>query len=127
LFSVTVPASGTAVIKALSKGDWDVSNIIGEADGKLYVTRTDMNTAPEIYSFDIQTAAWKQLTNVNAKKYALISKSKVEKRYISTTDKKQMLVWVIYPPDFDPKKKYPTLLYCQGGPHSALSQFYSFR
>src|SRR5690606_14756868 len=67
------------------------------------------------------------LTNVNAKKYALISKSKVEKRYVTTTDKKQMLVWVIYPPDFDPKKKYPTLLYCQGGPQSALSQFYSFR
>ena len=38
-----------------------------------------------------------------------------------------MLVWVIYPPDFDPAKKYPALLYCQGGPQSALTQFYSFR
>ena len=38
-----------------------------------------------------------------------------------------MLAWVIYPPDFNPKKKYPTLLYCEGGPQSALTQFYSFR
>jgi dipeptidyl aminopeptidase/acylaminoacyl peptidase len=51
----------------------------------------------------------------------------VEKRWVTTTDKKQMLVWVIYPPDFDPNKKYPTLLFCQGGPQSALTQFYSFR
>jgi dipeptidyl aminopeptidase/acylaminoacyl peptidase len=52
---------------------------------------------------------------------------KIEKRWIKTTDGKDMLTWVIYPPDFDPAKKYPTLLYCQGGPQSAVSQFYSFR
>jgi dipeptidyl aminopeptidase/acylaminoacyl peptidase len=46
---------------------------------------------------------------------------------VPTTDGKEMLTWVIYPPDFDPAKKYPTLLYCQGGPQSALSQFYSYR
>jgi dipeptidyl aminopeptidase/acylaminoacyl peptidase len=51
----------------------------------------------------------------------------VEKRYVPTTDGKQMLVWVIYPPGFDKTKKYPTLLYCQGGPQSSLTQFYSFR
>jgi dipeptidyl aminopeptidase/acylaminoacyl peptidase len=46
---------------------------------------------------------------------------------VTTTDGKEMLTWVIYPPDFDASKKYPTLLYCQGGPQSALSQFYSYR
>ena len=46
---------------------------------------------------------------------------------VKTTDGKEMLTWVIYPPDFDPTKKYPTLLYCQGGPQSALTQFYSSR
>jgi dipeptidyl aminopeptidase/acylaminoacyl peptidase len=51
----------------------------------------------------------------------------VEKRLLTTTDKKKMTVWVIYPPDFDPTKKYPTLLYCQGGPQSPLTQSYSFR
>jgi dipeptidyl aminopeptidase/acylaminoacyl peptidase len=52
---------------------------------------------------------------------------KVEKRMIKTTDGKDMLTWVIYPPDFDPNQKYPTLLYCQGGPQSAVSQFFSYR
>lgn len=52
---------------------------------------------------------------------------KIEKRWIKTTDNKDMLTWVIYPPNFDESKKYPTLLYCQGGPQSAVSQFYSYR
>jgi dipeptidyl aminopeptidase/acylaminoacyl peptidase len=52
---------------------------------------------------------------------------KVEKNWIKTTDGKQELVWVIYPPDFDATKKYPALLYCQGGPQSAVSQFFSYR
>ncbi len=50
-----------------------------------------------------------------------------EKRWVTTTDGKKMLVWVILPPNFDKTKKYPTLLYCQGGPQSALTQSYSFR
>ena len=68
-----------------------------------------------------------QITHVNDEHYASIKLCKVESRMIPTTDGKQMLTWVIYPPDFDPAKKYPTLLYTQGGPQSALSQFYSFR
>lgn len=52
---------------------------------------------------------------------------KTEKRYVTTTDGKKMLVWMVYPPNFDPNKKYPTLLYCQGGPQSPLTQYYSFR
>ncbi len=51
----------------------------------------------------------------------------VEKRWITTTDNKQMLTWVIYPPHFDKSKKYPALLYCEGGPQSPLSQFWSYR
>ena len=46
---------------------------------------------------------------------------------MNTTDGKKELVWVIYPPDFDKTKKYPALLYCQGGPQSAVSQFFSYR
>ena len=69
----------------------------------------------------------KQLTHANDEIYSKIKLSKIEKRNVKTTDGKDMLAWVIYPPDFDPAKKYPTLLYCQGGPQSALTQFYSFR
>ena len=68
-----------------------------------------------------------QLTHMNDAIYAGIKLSKVEKRMVITTDGKEMLTWVIYPPGFDPAKKYPTLLYCQGGPQSEVSQFYSFR
>src|SRR5690606_15619570 len=56
-----------------------------------------------------------------------IALSQWEKRWVNTTDGKKMLVWVVFPPDFDPAKKYPTLLYLQGGPQGALTQFYSFR
>ena len=51
----------------------------------------------------------------------------VEERWIGTTDGKQMLVWVVYPPHFDKNKTYPALLYCQGGPHSTVSQFWILR
>lgn len=69
----------------------------------------------------------RQLTEVNKAHYDNLATSRIERRYVTTTDGKKMLVWVIFPPDFDPSKKYPTLLYCQGGPQSPLSQFYSFR
>jgi len=67
------------------------------------------------------------LTHVNDEAYSQMLPSETKLRMVKTSDNKQMGVWVIYPPDFDPKKKYPTLLYCQGGPQSALTQFYSFR
>ena len=114
-------------IRQITFGDFDVTGIVGEAGGKLIVTRTDMNTAAEIYAVDITKGSMKQLTRVNDALYANISKSRTERRFVQTTDGKKMLVWVIYPPNFDPNKKYPTLLYCQGGPQSALTQFYSFR
>ena len=86
-----------------------------------------MNHAAELYAVDISTGDIKQLTHVNDAIYNSIGMCKTERRFVKTTDGKQMLVYVIYPPDFDPAKKYPTLLYCEGGPQSALTQFYSFR
>ncbi len=63
----------------------------------------------------------------NKEMLSKIKMGEVKKRMVKTTDGKDMLVWVIYPPDFDPAKKYPTLLYCQGGPQSTVSQFFSYR
>ncbi|HRI00271.1 MAG TPA: S9 family peptidase [Saprospiraceae bacterium] len=114
-------------IRKISNEDVDYSAIIGESGSKLICQRTDMNHAAELYSVEIQSGKSEQLTSVNKDIYGKLKMSKVEKQWITTSDKKQMLAWVIYPPDFDPSKKYPTLLYCQGGPQSALSQFYSFR
>ena len=114
-------------IGQITKGDFDVSGIIGQSGNILIVSRTDMNHAAELYSVNISTGEMKQLTHVNDKSYNSIGMCRTERRWITTTDAKKMLVWVIYPPDFDPNKKYPTLLYCQGGPQSPLTQFYSFR
>ncbi len=114
-------------IRQITKGDFDITNIIGQVDNTLFVTRTDMNHAAEIYSVDIESGNMKQLSHVNDAVYNSIGMCKTERRWVATTDNKKMLVWVIYPPGFDASKKYPTLLYCQGGPQSPLTQFYSFR
>lgn len=69
----------------------------------------------------------KQLTFENKHLYDQMERGKVEGRWMKTTDGKQMLTWVIYPPQFDPNKKYPTLLFCEGGPQTPVSQFWSYR
>lgn len=129
LFGVDNPGKSRKmpVVKQITKGDFDITGIVGQSGTTLVVTRTDMNHAVELYTVNLANGETAQLTHVNDEKYESISLSKTERRYMTTTDGKKMLVWVIYPPDFDPAKKYPTLLYCQGGPQSALSQFYSFR
>jgi dipeptidyl aminopeptidase/acylaminoacyl peptidase len=70
-----------------------------------------MNHASEIYSFNLKKNTWKQLSNINTETYKTLALSKTEKRYVTTTDGKKMLVWVILPPNFDASKKYPTLLF----------------
>ncbi len=115
------------VVEQLSQGQFDVTGIVAENNGQLIVTRTDMNHATEIFSFDLKKKTFKQLTQVNTEFYGKMDLPSVEKRMVTTKDGKQMLVWVVLPPNFDKTKKYPTLLYAQGGPQSPLSQFYSFR
>ena len=129
LFEVNFPGSTKIAVKInqLTNGDFDVSGLVGFSGDTIIVTRTDMNHAGEIYAFDLKKKTWKKLTTVNDATYSKLTLSKTEKRYVTTTDGKKMLVWVIIPPHFDPAKKYPTLLYCQGGPQSPLTQSYSFR
>lgn len=124
LFQVSYPGG---VVKQITSGDFDVADIVGQAGNILVVARTDMNHAAELYTVDMTNGSMKQLTHVNDEVYNRIGLSKIEKRAVTTTDKKAMTVWVIYPPGFDKSKKYPTLLYCQGGPQSPLTQSYSFR
>lgn len=111
----------------LTDGYFDVNQIVGFVGNNMLLSRTDHNHAAEVYSFDLKKKSWKQITKVNDEIYTKIGLCKSEKRIVTTTDGKQMVVWVILPPNFDKTKKYPTLLYCQGGPQSALTQYYSFR
>ncbi len=129
LLEVNCPTDGktVAVVKQITNGDYDIHNIAGQTGSTLVLERTDMNHAVEIYTLDLKTKELKQLTHVNDEVYKSISLPQIEKRYVTATDGQKMLVWVVLPPDFDKTKKYPTLLYCQGGPQSPLTQFYSYR
>lgn len=128
LFTVNLPkGQNPPIVRQLTSGVFDVTSIVGFQGDLVFLGRSSMNQANEIYSYNVKTKLWKQLSKINEDIYKNINFSKIEKHYFTTTDNKKMLTWVIYPPNFDPKKKYPTLLYCQGGPQSALTQFYSFR
>jgi dipeptidyl aminopeptidase/acylaminoacyl peptidase len=129
LFEVNFPGLTKIAItvKQLTNGDFDVHDIVDITDDTAILNRTDMNHALEIYSYSLKKKTWKQLSKVNDEMYSKLALPKYERRYVTTTDGKKMLVWVILPPNFDKTKKYPTLLYCQGGPQSPLTQFYSFR
>ena len=129
LFEVNFPGVTRIAItvRQITNGDFDVNSIVGFSGDNVIVTRTDMNHAAEIFFYNLKKKNWNQLTNVNTSTYNSLALSKTERRYVTTTDGKKMLVWVILPPNFDATKKYPTLLYCQGGPQSPLTQSYSFR
>ena len=129
LFEVNFPGLTKIAItvKQVTSGDFDVADIYGFSGDNIIVTRTDMNHASEIYSYNLKKKTWLQLTKVNDELYSKLVLPKYERRYVTTTDGKKMLVWVILPPNFDKTKKYPALLYCQGGPQSPLTQSYSFR
>lgn len=114
-------------ISQLTDGNFDVASIVDFTGNSILVTRTDHNHAAEVFAFDLKKKSWKQITHVNDDFYSKIGMCKSEKRIVTTTDGKKMVVWVVLPPNFDPNKKYPTILYCQGGPQSALTQYYSFR
>ena len=134
----------------LTDGQWDLG--LGDVtDYQAYLLGHSMRQANEIYHLDIRewfrkdheqmahteiyydqpfdtyNQLLEQLTHENDNIYSQIERSTVEPRWQKTTDGKDMLTWIIYPPHFDPAKKYPTILYCEGGPQSPVSQFWSFR
>ncbi len=97
------------------------------AGDKLVAQKVSMSQPAELYLVSPETGEDQPLTTVNQGILDQLAMGKVEERWLETTDGKQMHTWVIYPPDFDPNKKYPTLLYCQGGPQGTVSQFWSYR
>lgn len=114
-------------IVRITEGIHDYKNVIPAANNKLIALRRSMSKPDEIYCVDATDGKATEISFENRELLAQLTMGKVEQRWVTTTDNKQMLVWVIYPPHFDPNKKYPTLLYCQGGPQSPVSQFWSYR
>jgi dipeptidyl aminopeptidase/acylaminoacyl peptidase len=123
LFEITI---ADKKIRQITTGDFQYGDISGESANLLFATRTDINHAPEIYTIDRATGAAKQFSHVNDALYSKINMCNAEKRFVKTTDNQQMPVWVVYPPNFDPAKKYPALLFCLGGPQGTTPH-YSFR
>ena len=113
-------------LKHITAGDHDINNFT-MAGGRVVANMNTISKAVELYDVNLESGELVQLTDVNREIYDHIKFGEVQKRWIKTTDGKEMLTWVILPPDFDPAKKYPTLLYCQGGPQSIVSQFWSYR
>ncbi len=113
-------------ISKITSGQHDYANIFPAGD-KLLAMRHSMSKPDEIYSVNPSNGEATEISFENKDILDKLEMGKVEERWITTTDNKKMLVWVIYPPKFDPNKKYPALLYCQGGPQSPVSQFWSYR
>nr|WP_299204560.1 S9 family peptidase [uncultured Brumimicrobium sp.] len=112
--------------RQITTGDHNYGSL-ALAGKKLIAMRQSMLHPNEMFEVDIKTGKAKQLTHANDEVLKQFDAPTIEKRWVTTSDNKKMLTWVILPPNFDKNKEYPTLLYCQGGPQSAVSQFFSFR
>lgn len=100
---------------------------VDSRQNKILTKKQSMSIADDIFFVDIKKGTSHQLTNINESIYNKLTFGEVKERWVKTVDGKQELCWVIYPPHFDKNKKYPTLLFCEGGPQSPVSQFWSYR
>ena len=123
LFSIDMD---TKEVKTITSGKHDYTSVALGGDA-LIAKRQSMSQPAEIYSVNITNGEAREISFENKHILDQLNMGDVEERWITTSDGKQMLTWVVYPPNFDASKKYPTILYCQGGPQSAVSQFWSYR
>jgi len=122
----TLPSKG-GKIRQITTGaqNYNAFELVGNSQA--VANRTTLSSFADVVRLDLKTGKETPLTTINKEELAGIKLGKVEDRRVTTTDGKQMQVYVVYPPDFDPGKKYPTLLYCQGGPQSPITQSQSYR
>ena len=105
----------------------DYSSLAPVGNDVVIATRHSMLRPDEIFKVSRNAAEAAMLTDVNGDIFKQLTMPTIEKRMVPTTDGKEMLTWVVLPPNFDASKKYPSILYCQGGPQQAVSQFWSYR
>ena len=113
-------------INKVTEGTQNFGTVIHTGES-LVAVRTSMSEPADVFRIPLKGTSSQNLTQINKHLTDQLTMGEVEARWIKTTDNKDMLVWVIYPPDFDPTKKYPAILYCQGGPQSGISQYWSYR
>ena len=117
----------TRDIEQITEGYYDYAAVYPAANNKLVTMRHSLSQPDEICVVDLATREVSDLSRENEALLAEIEMGRVEERWIPTSDGKKMLAWVVYPPHFDANKQYPAILYCQGGPQSPVSQFWSYR
>ncbi len=123
IFKISL-ASGS--ITTLTKGDYDMGPLQLQ-NGVLVAGMMSMSRPTELAAVNMSSGEFNMITDVNGHIYESIKMGRTEERYSKTKDGKDLQSWIIYPPDFDPGKKYPTLLYCKGGPQGSLGQGWSYR
>ncbi|MBC6696957.1 S9 family peptidase [Hymenobacter puniceus] len=114
-------------VQQLTRGAFNYNGFELAGPGVAIVNKTTQAAPADLVRVDLKTGRETSLTTINQQELAGVKTGRTEARMVPTTDGKQMQVYVIYPPDFDPSKKYPTLLYCQGGPQSPITQSFSYR
>ena len=114
-------------IRQITSGPQNYNSFELAGSNTAIANRTTLSAFADLVRLDLKTGKETPLTTINQSELSGIKFGKVEDRRVTTTDGKQMQVYVIYPPDFDASKKYPTLLYCQGGPQSPITQSQSYR
>ena len=119
-------APSVGEVEVITRGDHDI-NAFTMAGERIAAEMCTISMATEFFEINPEDGSLAQISAINKSVYDNIRMGEVQKRWVKTTDGKQMLTWVILPPDFDPSQKYPVLLYCQGGPQSVVSQFWSYR
>lgn len=119
----------TKLFRKLSKGDWNYgSGLAITPDGKhIVVGKMNFNNPLDYYRLDIATGEEVKLTKFNDERLKYINPVKFEQRWFTAKDGKKIHAWIVYPPDFDPTKKYPVITYLQGGPQSMIGQNYHYR
>jgi dipeptidyl aminopeptidase/acylaminoacyl peptidase len=123
IFKINIPAMS---VDKVTEGVHDMGPL-NIKSGVLVSGLVSMSMAPEISVVDMSAGVVRQISFINKHIYESIKMGRVEERYIKTKDKKDLQSWIIYPPDFNPSKRYPALLYCKGGPQGPLDQSWSYR
>lgn len=122
IFSIDI---SSMIVKQITNGTHDYQSFAYNDNGFIGL-KMSMAMASEIFSID-NSGKETQLSFTNKHIYDNIASCKVVEKWITTTDNKKMLTWMVLPPNFDSTKVYPAILFCQGGPQSAVSQFFSYR
>ena len=114
------------ILELLTNDRCDFVNLVPFSEGVL-LERQSMIDPTDLWMYNNKSKSIEQITYLNKDKLAKCAQPTVKESWYTTTDGKKMLAWIVYPPNYDPAKKYPALLYCQGGPQSAVSQYFSYR